>query len=72
MKTPFPQAFQLFFLVVLKWQKDNCLDMGATLSYHALFSLFPLLLLSLTAFSCPVRHLSWSIGKNFVVLCVPH
>ncbi|HIK43060.1 YihY/virulence factor BrkB family protein [Thermoleptolyngbya sp. M55_K2018_002] len=48
MKNPFSQVFQLFFLAVLKWQKDNCLDMGATLSYHALFSLFPLLLLSLS------------------------
>ncbi|GAB4143632.1 MAG: hypothetical protein Fur0046_20800 [Cyanobacteria bacterium J069] len=48
MKIPSSRVFQLFFLAILKWQKDNCLDMGATLSYHALFSLFPLLLLSLS------------------------
>ncbi len=35
---------QLFIKTVTKWQKDQCLEMGAALSYYALFSLFPILL----------------------------
>ncbi|WP_204137192.1 YihY/virulence factor BrkB family protein [Halomicronema sp. CCY15110] len=35
---------QLFIQTGLKWQKDKCLEMGAALSYYALFSLFPITL----------------------------
>ncbi len=32
----------------LKWQRDDCLEMGAALSYYALFSLFPTILVVLS------------------------
>jgi membrane protein len=32
----------------LKWQQDECLEMGAALAYYAVFSLFPLILVSLS------------------------
>lgn len=35
---------QLIIQTGLKWQKDKCLEMGAALSYYALFSLFPITL----------------------------
>ena len=35
---------QLLIKTVLKCQKDQCFEMGAALSYYALFSLFPILL----------------------------
>ncbi|NEQ46326.1 MAG: YihY/virulence factor BrkB family protein [Leptolyngbya sp. SIOISBB] len=35
---------QLIIQTGLKWQKDKCLEMGAALSYYALFSLFPIAL----------------------------
>lgn len=35
---------QLIIKTGLKWQKDKCLEMGAALSYYALFSLFPIAL----------------------------
>lgn len=31
-----------------KWQADNCLRLGASLSYYTVFSLFPLILVTLT------------------------
>lgn len=46
-KTKVIPVFQLTFE---KWQKDGCADMAASLSYYALFSLFPLLLLILSVF----------------------
>jgi len=33
---------------VLKWNADNCVRLGASLSYYTLFSLFPLILVVLT------------------------
>ena len=33
---------------VLKWQQDECLEMGAALAYYAVFSLFPMILVSLS------------------------
>jgi membrane protein len=33
---------------VLKWNADNCLRLGASVSYYAIFSLFPLILVVLT------------------------
>ena len=39
---------QLIIRTLLKWQQDECLDMGAALAYYALLSLFPLLLVILS------------------------
>jgi membrane protein len=39
---------QLVILTIVKWQKDECLEMGAALAYYALLSLFPLLLVILS------------------------
>ncbi len=39
---------QLVIRTLLKWQQDQCLDMGAALAYYGLFSLFPLLLVVLS------------------------
>jgi membrane protein len=41
---------QLIIQTFLKWQEDDCMQMGAALAYYALFSLFPLLLLTLGIF----------------------
>lgn len=35
---------QLVIKTFMKWQKDQCLEMGAAISYYALFSLFPIAL----------------------------
>lgn len=35
---------------VLKWQRDECWEMGAALAYYALFSLFPIFLVILSLF----------------------
>jgi membrane protein len=32
----------------MKWQQDDCLEMGAALAYYALFSMFPMILVSLS------------------------
>lgn len=42
------KVFPLFSQTFKEWQEDNCLQMGASLSYYALFSLFPLLLVILS------------------------
>jgi membrane protein len=38
----------LLIQTALKWQRDDCLEMGAALSYYALFSLFPTVLIVLS------------------------
>lgn len=38
----------LFRETVRKWNADNCIRLGASLSYYTLFSLFPLILVTLT------------------------
>ena len=38
----------LIIQTALKWQRDECLEMGAALSYYALFSLFPTVLIVLS------------------------
>lgn len=44
-----PSRFaQLFIQTIMKWQKDECLEMGAALAYYALFSLFPIFLVVLS------------------------
>ncbi|MBV9790617.1 MAG: YihY/virulence factor BrkB family protein [Chloroflexi bacterium] len=43
--------FNLFHVLkaaALKWNSDNCVRLGASLSYYTLFSLFPLILVVLT------------------------
>lgn len=44
------QLVQLFLQTVMKWQRDECLEMGAALAYYALFSLFPILIMVLSVF----------------------
>ncbi|MEB3161541.1 MAG: YihY/virulence factor BrkB family protein [Synechocystis sp.] len=39
---------QLVIQTIIKWQKDECLEMGAALAYYALFSLFPICLVILS------------------------
>lgn len=39
---------QLFIQTGLKWQQDDCSSMAAALSYYAIFSLFPILLVILS------------------------
>lgn len=55
---------QLLIKTGLKWDQDNCPGMAASLSYFALFSLFPLLLIALSV-------VGWLVGPNteaFVVI----
>jgi membrane protein len=40
--------FPLLKAAALKWNADNCIRLGASLSYYTLFSLFPLILVILT------------------------
>lgn len=40
----------LIVQTVVKWQRDECLEIGAALSYYALFSLFPIFLVVLSVF----------------------
>lgn len=39
---------QLILKTLIKWQQDNCGEMGAALAYYSLFSLFPTLLVILS------------------------
>lgn len=51
---PFIRAIKrskVVYLIVgtfMKWQSDRCIEMGAALSYYALFSFFPLFLVALS------------------------
>jgi len=40
----------------VRWSDDNCLRLGASLAYYAVFSIFPLLLLSITALGFVLGH----------------
>ncbi len=51
---------QLLIQTAIKWDQDNCPGMAASLSYFALFSLFPILLVILSV-------LGWLIGPNTAV-----
>lgn len=42
------KPFQLILYTFQKWQRDECPEMGAALSYYALFSLFPIFLVILS------------------------
>jgi membrane protein len=48
---------QLLIQTGLKWDRDNCSGMAASLSYYALFSLFPMLLVILSI-------VGWLLGPN--------
>jgi membrane protein len=51
--TTYLRQFKFIRLLVkagLVWQRENCAEMGAALSYYALFSLFPILLVILSIF----------------------
>lgn len=39
------KVFTLFYEAALAWYRDDCMTLGASLSYYAFFSLFPLLLI---------------------------
>lgn len=55
---------QLLIRTGLKWDQDNCPGMAASLSYFALFSLFPILMVALSV-------IGWLVGPKtgaFVVL----
>lgn len=41
---------QLLIRTLIKWQEDECLEMGAALAYYAIFSLFPIFLVILSIF----------------------
>lgn len=41
---------RLLLRTSLKWQRDNCMDMGAALAYYALFSMIPTVLVILSIF----------------------
>jgi membrane protein len=42
--------FKLLARTITKWQQDGCLDLGAAMGYYALFSLFPIILVTLSIF----------------------
>ncbi len=42
------KPIQLIIRTFLKWQQDECWEMGAALAYYGIFSLFPLLLVILS------------------------
>lgn len=49
LSTPGREAFSLFRAAGARWLSDRCDRLGAALAYYAMFSFFPLLLLSITA-----------------------
>ncbi len=53
---PFLKAKPVLLVIqtLWKWQRDECFEMGAALSYYALFSLFPLFLVILSIFGALV------------------
>lgn len=48
MHLPRINLWSLFKAAALKWNSDNCLRLGASLSYYTVFSIFPLILIALT------------------------
>ena len=49
-------AVYLFRDAGIRWSDDNCLRLGAALSYYAVFSVFPLLLLAVTVIGFLLGH----------------
>ena len=65
------RAVQLFVRTFMKWQQDECLEMGAALSYYALFSLFPIFLViwSIVARVAPIVICNNAIGSILADFC---
>lgn len=63
-ETPAPHGFKARVMDVLtmlkdagvRWNDDNCLRLGASLAYYAVFSIFPLLLLAVTVVGFVMGH----------------
>jgi membrane protein len=51
----------------LKWQRDNCMDMGAALAYYALFSLVPTILVILSIFGFLVGPNTYIHNQIFII-----
>ncbi|NEQ96599.1 MAG: YihY/virulence factor BrkB family protein [Cyanothece sp. SIO2G6] len=62
---------QLFTRTFIKWQQDGCLEMGAALSYYALFSLFPIVLViwGIVAKVTPIIICHKALGNLLQDLC---
>ncbi|NJL49942.1 MAG: YihY/virulence factor BrkB family protein, partial [Leptolyngbyaceae cyanobacterium SM2_5_2] len=58
---------------LLKWQQDECLEMGAALAYYAVFSLFPMILVSLSivGFLIGPNTVAYSAVLNFAREALP-
>ena len=54
--------------VASKWQRDDCLNIGASLAYYALFSLFPLLLIILSIVGAIVNPAAFDVQQRLVQL----
>jgi membrane protein len=57
----------LLIQTALKWQRDDCLEMGAALSYYALFSLFPTVLVVLSILGAFFGPQSFASEQIFLV-----
>jgi len=44
----YPRLIQLFVRTGQKWANDQCLEMGASISYYAIFSFFPIIIVMLS------------------------
>jgi membrane protein len=58
---------RLLLQTSLKWQRDNCMDMGAALAYYALFSLIPTILVILSIFGFLVGPNTYIYNQIFIV-----
>jgi membrane protein len=58
-RTARERIIELFVLLKdagVRWSDDNCLRLGASLAYYAVFSIFPLLLIAVTALGYVLGH----------------
>jgi membrane protein len=58
---------RLLLQTSLKWQRDNCMDMGAALAYYALFSLIPTVLVILSIFGFLVGPNTYIYSQIFII-----
>lgn len=58
---------------LLKWQQDECLEMGAALAYYAVFSMFPMILVSLSivGFLIGPNTVAYNAVLNFAQEALP-
>jgi len=65
------RVVKLFVKTVMKWQQDGCLEMGAALAYHALFSLFPIFLViwGIVAKVAPIIICNNAFGNILAASC---